>query len=191
MGLNYGRFIGKFRGFSIYKMVDDIVDPLAKGIEHAGHGNYMQTTLSAVDDLGNVVKTWVRKTKTDLFPDVRRKELAAVAPTKASWEITGNGSSSITHFGDRCFWKQIGEEGSVQVNLTPNGRSVQFQVLTKAKPNSVAKVDYHTSWDGEYATHFAQGINEQGKYFSTGVSYHPAAYPVHRSMQTYLKGLNF
>ena len=121
---NLGKCIGKYKNFKIYKFVEEFINPLATGVENVGRGNYMQTTLHALDDSGNVVKTWIRKTKTDLFPDVARKELSAVAPTKASWDVISDGFTSTTHFGDRRFWKQVGEKEAIQIDLTPNGKNV-------------------------------------------------------------------
>ena len=121
---NLGKCIGKYKNFKIYKFVEEFINPLATGVENIGHGNYMQTTLYALDDFGNVVKTWIRKTKTDLYPDVARREVSAVAPTKASWDVISDGFTSSTQFGDRRFWKQVEKKDAVQIDLTPDGKNV-------------------------------------------------------------------
>ena len=171
-----GKLIGKKDGFDIFKIVEEVVDNCANKANNDGHGSYIQTTLKAVDDVGNVVKTWVRKVKTDLFPDVKRRNVAAVAPTRASWEIFDKTTQSLFQCSDRRFWrwtKDLSGSQITQIDLTPNGKKINFKYtkITSSETNNYTEC-YKTWSDSLGKTIYSKGRNKNG-YFSTA----PSGYP--------------
>lgn len=183
------RFIGKKDGLNIYKIVEEIIEPLAKKGNHVRSNNRIVTTLQAEDSAGNIVKTWIRGSSKEV-PSVATKNCAATSPTTAYWDtFEGSVLKSKRDFSNRRFVKEDllqNERVTRQVDLNRDGNRVLRTFLTKeTNPDNYAT--YHTSWDKKFGQCCQSYGRDLGKYWDTPAHWNKSAkQPIYSSMRGFL-----